>query len=412
MRFIYIALILNISATLLQSADNFAALRWGEFTHELPVLFINVTNQIQRETPTKCAVYAFTSDKTNSESANQLSASIRIHGATSSGYPKTSFKLNFDKPISLCGFTRRTHWVLNAAFIDRSLMRHKLSYDLFRSLSTPDAPRYASGSAFVEVFLNSNYHGVYLLMERVDKQLLNLRPFNSNDFSHAVIYKAEDHAANFGAPGHNGFEQNEPDPQKKVYWSPLDESTKFVSTAPDTQLFDPQTGITSRLDILNAIDFHLLVLLTSNSDGITKNFIFARDAQTDAADAKKFFFVPWDYDGTFGRNWDGRPYPHNAWLTNPMFERLIRNPDYRKQFAARWKQLRQNQFSENTIIKMIDTNAKTLGDAVKRNSKRWESALGYYPDRVTFEEDIAQMKNWVSARLKWLDEEINRIGSR
>ena len=37
-------------------------------------------------------------------------------------------------------------------------------------------------------------------------------------------------------------------------------------------------GIAARLDLANAIDFQLLVLLTSNTDGITKNFILARSA--------------------------------------------------------------------------------------------------------------------------------------
>jgi hypothetical protein len=31
---------------------------------------------------------------------------------------------------------------------------------------------------------------------------------------------------------------------------------------------------------------------------------------------------------------------------------------------------------------------------------------GPYPDRLTFEQDIAQMKEWVAARVKWLDTEI------
>jgi hypothetical protein len=33
-----------------------------------------------------------------------------------------------------------------------------------------------------------------------------------------------------------------------------------------------------------------------------------------------------------------------------------------------------------------------------------------YPDRLSFEEDVAEMKEWTVARLKWLDAEIEQRG--
>ena len=43
-----------------------------------------------------------------------------------------------------------------------------------------------------------------------------------------------------------------------------------------------------------------------------------------------------------------------------------------------------------------------------RNSLRWRTPTGPYPDRLTFEQDIAEMHEWIAARLKWLDDEIAR----
>jgi hypothetical protein len=57
---------------------------------------------------------------------------------------------------------------------------------------------------------------------------------------------------------------------------------------------------------------------------------------------------------------------------------------------------------------MIDDNVRTLGDAAKRNSLRWRTPTGPYPDRLTFDQDITQMHEWITARLKWLDDEIAR----
>ena len=379
----------------------------------LPIVFLEAKEQItgDREHKARCTVKIGCPKGAEAGSIGRLPGMVRIHGATSQAYAKKSLAVTLDAPARLLEMREHAHWILNAAYIDRSLMRHKLSYDLFRSLSSSNATRFAAASRFVEVYLNGAYNGAYLLMERVDRELLELRAYKSNELSHACIYKAVDHAANFGAPGHAGFEQREPEPAARAYWRPLDQLNRFVSSAPDGQFFDSATGIVSRLDLDNAIDFHLVVLLTSNMDGITKNFILGRNGAVAGAPRPRFFFAPWDYDGTFGRNWDATPVAPDAWLSNHLFDRLMTDRLYRERFAARWKQLRGNEFSAKTIQDMIDANARTLGDAARRNARRWPTA-GNYPDKLSFAEDIAQMKSWIAARLKWLDKEIESSAHR
>jgi spore coat protein CotH len=247
-------------------------------------------------------------------------------------------------------------------------------------------------------------------MERVDRTLLGLRRFDSNAPSHACLYKAVDHAANFGSPGHDGYEQREPDPLALPYWRPLEEFNRFVSRSPDAAFLHPVTGIVARLDLDSAIDFHLLVLLTSNMDGITKNFLLARDAApaSDPKAAPRFFFVPWDYDATFGRNWNATPVGPDAWLSNHLFDRLHADPAFRRRFATRWQELRKQPLATATLHRLMDDNVRTLGDAARRNEERWRDARGYYPDALTFAEDMAQMKEWVVTRGQWLDAEIER----
>jgi spore coat protein CotH len=373
----------------------------------LPILFLEAKETIVPDRKVPCAV-RMTLPPGMAGDTVAMSAVVRIHGATSQGYPKKSYALTLEAPVPWLGMRASTQWVLNAAFVDRSLMRHKLSYDLFRSLSDGEAKRYAVQSRFVEVHLNGEYNGAYLLMERLDRALLELRSYESNAPSPACIYKAEDHNANFSQPGHAGYEQREPDPIVKQFWEPLDDFNQFVSRASDAEFHDPQKGIATRLDLENAIDFQQLVLLTSNLDGITKNFLFARDAVMPNTPAPRFFFAPWDYDATFGRNWNATRVDATTWLSNHLFDRLHGNADFRKKFADRWKQLREREFAVATIHRLIDDNARTLGDAAQRNATRWRTLDGPYPDRLTFEEDLAQMKEWIVARVKWLDAEIGR----
>jgi spore coat protein H len=279
-------------------------------------------------------------------------------------------------------------------------------------MGTETSPRYAAASRFVEVEFNGRYHGVYLLMQPVDDLLVGLPPSDKTDATPACIYKAVDHAANFGQPGHAGFEQRHPDPAVKESWGPLDELNRFVSQASDKEFFDPAKGITTRLDVSNAIDFHLLVLLTSNLDGITKNYNLVRPAATATTPHPKFFFVPWDYDATFGRNWDGSRVDAKAWLSNRLFDRLMGNAAYKAQYAQRWKELRSQLFTTEHLTQLMVANLATLGEAALRNEKRWKTLNYDNPRELTCAYDVGQMQRWVPRRLEWLDAEIARLTSR
>jgi hypothetical protein len=273
-------------------------------------------------------------------------------------------------------------------------------------MSETGAPRFAAGSRFVEVFQNGNYRGAYLLMERVDRKLLKLRKFDKADEQHACIYKVIEHTPVFDMNGHSNYEQHEPDPRTLPYWGPLDEINRFCHTASESAFWDVNSGIATRLDLADAIDFHLHLLMVSNTDGPDKNFIVARDG-VNKGKPPGFFFVPWDCDATFGRQWHGGRDGYKHWQSHHLFERLLKNPTYRKQFATRWRQLRQNQFSTAAIHKMIDQNAKELGAAASRNAKRWGQAGG--GDPPNFEQDISEMKDWVSKRGAWLDTRIEAM---
>ncbi len=332
---------------------------------------------------------------------------VRVRGATSQAYPKKSYLVAFEQPVALLDLPKRNQWILNAAYIDRSLMRHKLAYDLFLSLSEPDRPRHAAASRFVEVHLNGKYNGVYLLQQRIDRDVLGLAPFSKDDPAHACLYKAFNHDAGFADAGHSGYEQEEPDPLTAgEYWGPMD-TLRAVIHGDAATFNDPQKGIASHLDLDNVIDFHLLVLVTGNADGITKNFYLARH-RPETGKPAPMFFVPWDYDGTFGRNWDSSPLRPAFWLSNPLMDRLMHAPGYHDRFVERWRQLRQKQFSPDAIIRMIDDNARVLGPAATRNAERWPTDRPPYRDRLSCDQDIAQMKQWIVQRIQWLDQTVEK----
>lgn len=378
----------------------------------LPVIRLEAKEAIKSDVRVACSALLSLPNGQTVSDATARPAQIKFRGASSQGYEKKSFALKLDKETSWLGMGKNREWVLNAAFVDASMMRHKLSYDLFRAMGTTTAPRFAAASRFVEVELNGRYHGVYLLMQPVDDLLAGLPTAAKSDVIPAGIYKAVDHSANFAQPGHDGFEQRQPDPAVQESWGPLDDLYRFVSQAPDKDFFDPTKGISSRMDMDNAIDFHQLVLVTSNLDGITKNYNLVRHAVTATNPNPKFFFVPWDYDATFGRNWDGSRVDAKAWLSNRLFDRLLGNVEYKAKYAQRWKALRSSLFTAENLCRMMDENVATLGPAALRNEKRWKNLNYANPRELTSTYDVVEMKRWVPLRLEWLDAELTRLTAK
>ena len=380
----------------------------GNYNPNLPILYIESKDKIMGNLEVPCTAKMLCPEGFEHFNTNLLSGRIKIRGRISRGYPKKSYALELDQSIRLLNMRKDDDWILNSAYIDRSLIRHKLSFDLFKSLSSKEKKRFAVESRFIEVYINGTYRGVYLLMERVDAKLVKLKKYSREDAYHSCIYKAVNHAANFEGTRHRGYTQKEPKRTVQIYWKPLDKFNRFVLSSTEEEFFHPETVIQFRLDIENAIDFHLLVLVTSNYDGITKNFYFSRDGQQSGPLRKRFFFTPWDYDGTFGRNWNSTITRHSDWLSNNLFTQLLSSETYRKQFIARWNYLHKRQFSVKAIHSLIDQYVLALGKSARRNFIRWPANAYIYADKVSFEDDIAHIKSWTEYRINWLHQEINQ----
>jgi hypothetical protein len=88
--------------------------------------------------------------------------------------------------------------------------------------------------------------------------------------------------------------------------------------------------------------------------------------------------------------------------------------DYRDKFISRWEELRDGPFRTDSIMAYIDSTTKYLGPAIERNFIRWP-ILGKYvwPNYFigsNYEEETGYLKNWITARLIWMDASIKNSG--
>ena len=96
-----------------------------------------------------------------------LEGGIRARGNSTFGAPKKPYRIKFDKKQNLLGLNGEKHfknWVLMADYFDASMLRTFATFKLAAVLL--EGQYYSSDCIPVEVFLNGNYHGVYLLCEQ------------------------------------------------------------------------------------------------------------------------------------------------------------------------------------------------------------------------------------------------------
>ena len=120
---------------------------------------------------------AIHADKANSESVNVTlvnadgtldysggNCAIRGRGNSTWVYEKRPYLLTFTETADLLGMGAANKWVLLANATDESNLRNKLVYDLAGQLDFIWSPR----CEFVDLYLNGEYSGLYLLAERVE----------------------------------------------------------------------------------------------------------------------------------------------------------------------------------------------------------------------------------------------------
>ncbi|MBR1863581.1 MAG: CotH kinase family protein [Ruminococcus sp.] len=94
-------------------------------------------------------------------------AKVKVRGNWTTNYEKKPLRIKFDRKQSLLGLNggaQMKNWVLLACYKDGSMMRDKSALSIAREILGADG-LYAADAAFVEVNINGQYWGMYLLTE-------------------------------------------------------------------------------------------------------------------------------------------------------------------------------------------------------------------------------------------------------
>ncbi len=328
------------------------------------------------------------------------------------GYPRS---------VNLLGMGGEDDWILNGQYVDRVLFRNRLAFDLFQSFGGKD--RYATETWFCELDLNGEYQGIYTLGEKLDRDDDRIDLKLANTPGDSFVVKLDDEPGLHPSPISYGtwqlvWPEDDPDAATAVdaLLTRLDEAV----LGPDPA--DPDTGIFSIIDLDSAVDWVLINELMKNRDAYFLSVWMWRD------DGGLLHFAPWDLDLSMGypytdcgaEGWASRRYTDDdGELRDVRFiQAFAEVPAFRDRLAERWGELRQDLLAEDRILALVDRYDASLAPALGRNLERWPIediafSFGGVDNWLcpvsSYAEEHARVLEFLSDRLKWMDEHIREF---
>jgi hypothetical protein len=93
-----------------------------------------------------------------------------------------------------------------------------------------------------------------------------------------------------------------------------------------------------------------------------------------------------------------------------LFAKLFADPEFQRQLRCRWKELRAGPLDLARLNARIDGWVQENAPAVTRDRDRWQVAgkdlFGNTTVFQTYAEDIRYFKDFITRRLRWMDERL------
>lgn len=356
---------------------------------------------------------------------------LNYRGNSSRHFEKKSFSIRFideeerEQNVSLLGMERDNNWSLNGPYLDRSLIRNYIALNWAGEMMS-----FAPDVRFAEVFVNDEYEGLYLLMEKVSKgkgRVPIRSPENgSSKTSYILRYDRE-----------NKMEQVLHDFTMDTYkifpsGTELRYPTEKLLTAERQQFVDRDystlTYAIYQIPQDDKLDYKQLLNVPEFYDYFIINELFRLE---DTGQYSTYFYrdlrgkltpVVWDFNNALNNYQDSEYNEKGFSMEYRIFYReLLKDRKFTEGLIRRYRSLRQTTLETERMLQYIDDTVDFLGPAIARNDARWG---GYYDlknydspnflhpverNMTSHKEAVKQVKHYLEKRAAWMDENIDTL---
>lgn len=394
---------------------------------------------------------------------------IRGRGNTTWEKPKKPYKLKLDEKTDVFGMGENKHWVLLANYLDESLMRNTLAYDLSGAMGMNQM-----STVWVDVVMNGEYAGNYQFCEqvRVDEERVDV--FDWEGFaedSAAVIAEAEeldeDDLAEYMLENMEWVTSGQVDFEDNTYKIAdykdieipsinggylleideyFDEVSKFKTTTLQPVMFKNPEFVSTNKDMMNYVKNYVQAFeyavysadYTAKHEGEQVHYseLFDMEALVDYWILNEIFhnedfnkkstYLHKDIDGLMkmGPMWDmdwssgaagTSTTSVNQWTTlkfstnaqaGQWYKGLVKDPYFLMRVRERYLEIREHQIQD--MLDSIDVHYEYLKESGAVDTELWTrttEAYGYGRGE-TFEKDVQNLRNWLNHHVAWIDQQM------
>ena len=345
------------------------------------------------------------------EGLDAVSCQIRGRGNTTWYWPKKPYLVKLDAKQSILGMPKHKRWVLLANFMDRTLMRNLVSMKVSSMTNLAWTP----GCVPVELVLNGEHQGSYLLIEqvRVDKNRVTVTEMTKDDNAGDAVtggylleldfhYDNEVQWKDHGIPF--GIKYPDPDdltPQQLTYIK------GYVADAANalygSDFKDPDKGYAKYIDVDSFVDYWIVYEVMGNHELGNPGSVYMHKDR-----GGKLVAGPcWDFDwGVLSYNTS--PQARTGLINGNAiwYGRLRDDPAFKAKLKARFEELLPKL---ETIPDYMDECEALLTASAKLNFEMWNPAEdasqngGWIingDENMSFHDAVALLKSIYKERLK------------
>lgn len=328
-------------------------------------------------------------------------AKVRARGNTTAGPEKKPYKVKLDTEASVLGLPAARDWVLLANWYDRSNLRNVAALDIGATVM----PTWTPHHRLVEVVLNGDYRGVYLLTEQVEvgPDRVAVTEMTPQDVTGDAVtggYLLEvdarleaNHEPGFRSSMNVPVVVKDPEPaepQQMAYARSLIDDLETRLRSPDRA--DPTNGYRAVLDPESLVDWYLVQEVTRNQDvGYPSAFL-----HKDRGGLLRFGPL-WDFDRSIGSPSGVPPQTVDGWQARtamPWGQYLFQDPTLIAEISARWAEVRDDVLA---VAAALPVAGASISTATLSDAARWG------PSPTPAADDPAFLRSWMEQRVAWLD---------
>jgi len=384
----------------------------------LPVIEIETENGAQITSKEDYINMTFTltdpDNPANNISKTDMKDLIRGRGHDSWTNPnakKKSYRIKFDKKTSLFGLEAAKSWVLIAQYRDATLLYNVIAFELGNRFAFP----FNHSFHFVDLYLNGEYKGNYLLTEQnqvnpgrvdIDKKEGWLVEIDGYYFDSEPKFIT----INYRLPIMIKSPESEPyvisNPAYNFVRNDLNDLTNSVASSNF-----PENGYRNLINMNTFIDFLMITEICDNKEILNPVSTFMYKDKGGLINMGPL----WDFDCGYGYRYGSYTHYYSPETRTPMnlfFTKLFDDPVFLLKYKERWNEKYADIVS---MTDFMDETARKLEKSAEQNFQFWwYRTYAPWTNTRPFEPNdlfnsVSLLKDWYRAHVSYLNAEINKI---